>query len=224
MSEQWELSLSAADECLKANPRHKMGLGRKAVALLNLGRTQQAAAVAANALAIYPNDPYIHEIKGLTDLYIGRPGTAMNHLREALRIDPESESAKIRYDFARKVGSQGYEHTGRGRYVPRRARARWGWVFLVVVVTQVVGLIDKCSGPQQGGYSPAPQNMPNYEEYLKHLRDDVPQQLPTANSPTDNFPPASASPGDHSACKRSTGSERSTRHQAPNHKQATNPK
>ncbi len=184
-SKQWPRMLAAADECLKLDPQHKLALGRKAVAMLNLGQARQAAEVAAHALTIHPNDSYIHEVKALADLHKGRPHQAIDHLREALRVDPESQSSKANLAFAWKVASPKYVHAGKGKYIVQKAKSSWPLGLLFFIIIRIILGANSCSDHHASPpYSPSgwPQNRPaDYDDMRKIL-----QKYDQRNSPPGN--------------------------------------
>jgi tetratricopeptide (TPR) repeat protein len=66
----------------------------RAIALVHLGRRDDAARTIDGALAASPEDAVTHANQGWTLLHQGDPKRAMTHFREALRLDPTSDWAR----------------------------------------------------------------------------------------------------------------------------------
>lgn len=91
---RWPDALSAAEEGLKADPEHAGCTNLRAMALVKLGRRDEAGAAIDAALARDPDNAVTHANQGWTLLHRGEPRKALEHFREALRIDPELEWAR----------------------------------------------------------------------------------------------------------------------------------
>jgi tetratricopeptide (TPR) repeat protein len=66
----------------------------RAEALVQLGRRGEAGEALETALAEDPEDSHTHANKGWALLHAGQPKQALEHFKEALRIDPENEWAR----------------------------------------------------------------------------------------------------------------------------------
>lgn len=84
---RWEQGLQEAERALEIDPTHSGALNLRSMALDSLGRTDQAAAATASALAANPEDATAHASKGWQELRGGKLQPAMTHFREALRLD-----------------------------------------------------------------------------------------------------------------------------------------
>jgi tetratricopeptide (TPR) repeat protein len=91
---RWADSLQAAEEGLAIDPEHVGCTNLRAMALVKLGRKEQAGATIDAALARQPENAVTHANQGWTLLERGEPRRAMEHFREALRLDPQFEWAR----------------------------------------------------------------------------------------------------------------------------------
>lgn len=87
-------ALGAADAGLAVEPTDPRCLNQRANALVMLGRRGEAAATMAGALANSPDDSMTHANQGFALLHANEPRKAIDHFREALRLNPENEFAK----------------------------------------------------------------------------------------------------------------------------------
>jgi tetratricopeptide (TPR) repeat protein len=90
----WAGALEAAEEGLRVDAEHISCNNLRAMALVKLGRKAEAGLTIDAALARDPEDPISHANQGWTLLEKGDPKAAMEHFREALRLDPELEWAR----------------------------------------------------------------------------------------------------------------------------------
>ena len=91
---QWPAALAAAERGLAINPEHERCVNLRAMALVKLGRRDEAGAAIGAALARRPEDALTHANQGWTLLHQGDHRKAMEHFREALRLNPEMEWAR----------------------------------------------------------------------------------------------------------------------------------
>jgi Tfp pilus assembly protein PilF len=107
--EKWRDALAAAERGLEIDPEDDDCTNMKAIALVKLGRKADAHAAIEGALARSPDNATTHANQGWTYLDQGNPKQALEHFREALRLDPTSqwaragmlEALKARYFFYR---------------------------------------------------------------------------------------------------------------------------
>src|SRR6185436_32555 len=92
---RWKDALAAADQGLAIDPEHNTCLNLRAQALIKLGDKGAAADTIGEALARRPDDPLTHASQGWALLEKGDPKQAMIHFREALRLKPDLEFARI---------------------------------------------------------------------------------------------------------------------------------
>jgi tetratricopeptide (TPR) repeat protein len=90
----WTDALAAAEQGLQLNSEHVSCTNLRAIALVKLGRKEEAGATIAAALAKDPDNSVTHANQGWTLLQRGKPKEALEHFREALRLDPENEWAR----------------------------------------------------------------------------------------------------------------------------------
>lgn len=91
---QWPAALEAADRGLAIDPEHERCVNLRAMALVKLGRRSEAGAAIGAALARDPEDALTHANQGWTLLHQGNHRKAMEHFREALRLQPELQWAR----------------------------------------------------------------------------------------------------------------------------------
>ena len=91
---QWPAALEAAERGLAVDPEHERCVNLRAMALVKLGRRDEAGAAIGAALARDPDDALTHANQGWTLLHQGDHRKAMEHFREALRLQPELDWAR----------------------------------------------------------------------------------------------------------------------------------
>ncbi len=91
----WQESLAAAEQGLACDPDHVGCNNLRAMALVNLGRKEEAGRSIDATLAKNPEDAVTHANQGWTLLHQGQPNDAMKHFREALRLEPNLEWARL---------------------------------------------------------------------------------------------------------------------------------
>jgi tetratricopeptide (TPR) repeat protein len=89
----WSQMLLAAQAGLKISPDHNALLNSQAEALIMLNRKEEARIAIEMALHSDPSSSYAHKNYGWLALYNDNPMEAFPHFREALRLDPTSDSA-----------------------------------------------------------------------------------------------------------------------------------
>ena len=92
--ERWKDALTVAEQGLKVDSEHNGCLNMRAMALVKLGRRKEAEQSIASALARNPESAHSHANQGWTLLHQRQPKQAMEHFREALRIDPNLDWAR----------------------------------------------------------------------------------------------------------------------------------
>jgi tetratricopeptide (TPR) repeat protein len=93
-TEAWEDCLREADAGLASDPEHDGCTNLRALALTHLGRKDEAAATIAGALQRAPENSLTHANQGWTLLHGNKPKQALDHFREALRLDPGNDWAR----------------------------------------------------------------------------------------------------------------------------------
>lgn len=93
-SRRWEQALEAAEKSLEIDPEYDSAANLRAQALIQLGRAEDADLALEASLRHNPEDPEVHEGLGWKALHEGDHKAAIEHYREALRLDPDSDSAR----------------------------------------------------------------------------------------------------------------------------------
>jgi tetratricopeptide (TPR) repeat protein len=91
---EWSAALTAADQGLAIDPEHAACVNLRAIALVHLGRRDEAATAVKGALDKDPANAVTHANQGWTCLHQNDPKRAMEHFREALRLDASNEWAR----------------------------------------------------------------------------------------------------------------------------------
>ncbi|MBM4004737.1 MAG: tetratricopeptide repeat protein [Planctomycetes bacterium] len=91
---RWQEALDAADQGLAIDGQHVMCVNLRAMALVKLGRKLDAGAAIGSALERDPENAYSHANLGWTLLEQRQPDKALEHFREALRLEPNLEWAR----------------------------------------------------------------------------------------------------------------------------------
>lgn len=91
---QWAECLEAADAGLALDPEHDGCTNLRALALTQLGRKDEASATIAGALERAPENGQTHANQGWALLHRNDPTAALDHFKEALRLDPSNEWAR----------------------------------------------------------------------------------------------------------------------------------
>ncbi|MDX2185728.1 MAG: tetratricopeptide repeat protein [Opitutaceae bacterium] len=90
----WQNALLAAEQALAVDPEHVPAANLRAMALVRLGRREEASQTVQFALERDPEDALSHANQGWNELHKSRPREAQVHFREALRLDPTLEYAR----------------------------------------------------------------------------------------------------------------------------------
>jgi tetratricopeptide (TPR) repeat protein len=91
---RWREALQAAEQGLQIDPEHVGCMNLRAMSMVKLGRKVEAGASIEAALAKHPESALTHANQGWTLLEKGEPAKALEHFREALRLEPENEWAR----------------------------------------------------------------------------------------------------------------------------------
>src|SRR5436190_20189123 len=90
----WRSALASAERGLQLDAEHVACTNLRAIALVRLGRKAEAGATIDAALARNPENAVTHANQGWTLLHQGQAEKALEHFREALRLDPGNEWAR----------------------------------------------------------------------------------------------------------------------------------
>jgi tetratricopeptide (TPR) repeat protein len=91
---KWPSALESAEAGLAIDPEHNGCINLRAMALVKLGRKAEAGAAIDGALARDPDNAVSHANRGWTLLHQGEHQRALEHFREALRLDPNLDWAR----------------------------------------------------------------------------------------------------------------------------------
>jgi tetratricopeptide (TPR) repeat protein len=87
-NKSWHKALEAAQKGLRFDPQDVQCTNLRGLALVNLGRKDEAKQTIAAALARDPENALTQANQGWALLHAGEHGQALTHFREALRLDP----------------------------------------------------------------------------------------------------------------------------------------
>jgi tetratricopeptide (TPR) repeat protein len=90
----WPAALEAAERGLQLDSEHTACTNLRAIALVKLGRKSEAGQTIDAALSRNPDNSLTHANQGWTLLEKGEPKKALEHFREALRLDPDNGWAR----------------------------------------------------------------------------------------------------------------------------------
>ncbi len=159
---RWKECLEAAVKGLECNADDITCTNLQAMALVQLGRREDAGLTIAQALAHDPDNATTHANQGWRLLHERQPDQAMIHFREALRLEPNSEWAREGIIEAMKARHFVYRwmlafFLWMGRLPPKFQIALvLGMVFgnqILAAVCQAVPLLTPFRGPIIVGYT-----------------------------------------------------------------------
>jgi Flp pilus assembly protein TadD len=90
----WKKALAAAEEGLRVDSEHVHCINLRALALVNMGKEDEADRTIEAALACDPENATTHANQGWALLHRGGHQQALTHFREALRLNPMSDWAR----------------------------------------------------------------------------------------------------------------------------------
>lgn len=137
---RWKEALEAAERGLELEAEHGGCTNLRAMALVKLGRRAEAGAALGDALSRDPEDALTHANQGWTLLEQRQPDKALEHFREALRLEPNLEWAREGIIEALKARNFLYRQMLRYFLWMRRLspRAQWGVVLGLLIVPRMV--------------------------------------------------------------------------------------
>lgn len=127
----WSGALESADQALTFDPEHVAAHNLRAMALTQLGRRTEAGATLQANLSRAPEDPWSHANLGWTQLHSGNRVEAQHHFREALRLDPGNEHARLGIMEAIKAGNPVYSLMLRWFLWMQRLGSRMQWAVIL---------------------------------------------------------------------------------------------
>jgi tetratricopeptide (TPR) repeat protein len=137
---RWPAALEAAERGLELDAEHAGCTNLRAMALVKLGRRAEAGATIDDALRRDPENALTHANQGWTLLEQGQPDKALEHFREALRLDADLQWAREGIVEALKARHWLYRQMLRyflwmGRL---SRRGQWGVVLGLLIAQQVL--------------------------------------------------------------------------------------
>lgn len=93
--QQWQQALDSAELGLQVDPADDDCANLRSIALIRLGRRVEASDTLRGALQRDPDDAWTHANLGWSLIEQGRYNDAMVHFREALRLEPNLEHARL---------------------------------------------------------------------------------------------------------------------------------
>lgn len=105
---RWDEAMEYVDRGLEIDPDHDGCTNLRAMILAHTGRADEAHATLEGALARDPENAWTHANRGWTLLRESRPAPAIEHFREALRLEPDMEYARIGIVEAMKARNPAY--------------------------------------------------------------------------------------------------------------------
>ena len=129
----WSSALSAAEQALALNPEHVNAANLRAMALVRLGRKEEATATVDFALHRAPENAFSHANQGWNCLHRNEPRKAQDHFREALRLDPSLDYARDGMLEALKARNPIYRGMLAYFLWISALSGRWQWGFMIGV-------------------------------------------------------------------------------------------
>ena len=128
---RWRDALEAAERGLQLDSEHIACTNLRAIALVKLGRKAEAGATIDAALSRNPDNAITHANQGWTLLQRGDHKKALEHFREALRLDPQNEWARSGIVEALKARNFVYAFMLRYFFWMSRFRGRTQWLIVL---------------------------------------------------------------------------------------------
>lgn len=146
---QWRDALSAAEHGLTFDAEHEDCVNVRAAALARLGRTAEAGQAIDATLARNPDSAHSHANMGWTLLHRREPRKAMEHFREALRLDPTMDHARSGIVEAMKARNFIYRWFLAYLLFMNRlsSQAQWGILVGGYIAYQIVRRISQSGHP-----------------------------------------------------------------------------
>ncbi len=129
----WPAALEAAEQALALSPEHVRAANLRAMALVQLGRKEEAMQTVDYALRRAPEDALSHANQGWNCLHRNDPRQAQEHFREALRLDPSLDYARQGMLEALKARNPVYRAMLAYFLWIGRLSRKLQWLFIIVV-------------------------------------------------------------------------------------------
>ncbi len=127
----YEFALINAEKALEVDPENVEAINLRSLTLVQLNRRDEAADTADFALHKQPENPYAHANKGWAELNRGNHEEAQKHFREALRLAPMNEMARMGLKESIKAHNPAYRLILNYFLWMGRMSQRNQWVFII---------------------------------------------------------------------------------------------
>ena len=144
--DDWKRMLAASEKGLELDPEHRHCILMRSNALRLMKRSDEAGSAIEHLGGLSPNDPDVHTSLGWLRLQEGKATEAVNHFREALRLDPDDAPAR-----------EGLVHALKGQNILYRPILAWymlsarlgqrGSMALILGMWFGMQFLDKIPGP-----------------------------------------------------------------------------
>lgn len=131
---EYEKALKAADNGLELDPLHAHCHNLRALILTKLGKGEQAQGSMDTAMAVGPENALTHAYRGWTLLEKHQFEESRQHFREALRLDPTMEWARMGMIQALEMRNWAYQ-------LHLRVKFRYSWLVVILWLAGNIHLI-----------------------------------------------------------------------------------
>ena len=142
----WAAALADAEAGLALNPEDVTCANMRALALVRLGRAEEASQTVDFALQRAPENAFSHANQGWTCLHRNNPKQAQIHFREALRLQPDLEFAREGMLEALKARNPVYRGMLAYYLWIGRQSGRMQWAFFIGTYFAVRALRSSAAG------------------------------------------------------------------------------
>jgi len=137
----WKAALAAAERGLALNPEDVQCANLRSMALVRLGRKEEAMETVDFAVERAPENAWSHANQGWNFLHRNDPKRAQGHFREALRLEPDMECARQGMLEALKARNSVYRgmlayFLWMGR---QSAKLQWAFVIGTYLISRYIG-------------------------------------------------------------------------------------
>lgn len=130
----WKDALKSAESALVLDAEHVQAANVRAAALMKLGRGAEAGAALDSALAREPESAVTHANMGWTLLERGDHKKALEHFREALRLDPDQEWAREGIVESMKARNGFYRLMLQYFFFMSKLSRRGQWIVIIIAL------------------------------------------------------------------------------------------
>ena len=131
LKKQYEEALNIANQALHLDPNNILALNIRSTVLLKLNRKEESYFTVMNALSEDPDNPHTHANHGWGLLEKNDINRALNHFKEALKNDPNSEYAQAGMVEALKARLLVYRWFLNYSFWIGNMTAKYQWAFIL---------------------------------------------------------------------------------------------